>query len=73
MIEIIVNDRIGHKERIKVNEDDTIGDVKILVAFKIGTRPERIRLQIANKVLVDSVTISDYEIHQGTQIDMSYD
>ena len=73
MIEIIVNDQIGHKERIKVNEDDTIGDVKILVAFKIGTRPERIRLHIANKVLVDSVTLSDYEIHQGTEINMAYD
>lgn len=73
MIEIIVNDRIGHKVRIKVNEDDTIKDVKILVAFKIGTRPERLRLQLANRVLVDSVTISDYEIHQGTEVDLLYD
>jgi ubiquitin-like protein 5 len=68
-----VNDRIGHKERIKCNEDDKIGDIKILVAFKIGTRAERIRLQLANRVLADNVTLADYEIHDGTQVDMSYE
>lgn len=73
MIEVIVNDRLGHKERIKCNEDDTIGNVKILVAFKTGTRPERIRLMLANRVLSDSVTLADYEIHHGTQIDMAYE
>jgi ubiquitin-like protein 5 len=71
--QIIVNDRIGHKERIKCNDDDKIGDIKILIAFKIGTRAERIRLLLANRVLVDDVTLSDYEIHHGTQIDMSYE
>jgi ubiquitin-like protein 5 len=72
-LQIIVNDRIGHKERIKCNEDDKIGDIKILVAFKIGTRAERIRLQLANRVLADNVTLADYEIHDGTQVDMAYE
>lgn len=73
MIEIFVNDRIGHRERIKCNEDDKIGDIKILVAFKIGTRPERIKLCLGERLLSDNVTLSDYEIHQGTEIDMAYD
>ena len=29
MIEITVNDRLGKKVRVKCNEDDTIGDLKV--------------------------------------------
>ena len=38
MIEITVNDRQGKKVRIKCNEDDTIGDLKKLIAAQTGTR-----------------------------------
>ncbi len=43
MIEVILNDRLGKKIRVKCNEDDTIGDLKKLVAAQTGTRPEKIR------------------------------
>jgi len=43
MIEVILNDRSGKKIRVKCNEDDTIGDLKKLVAAQAGTRPEKIR------------------------------
>lgn len=33
------------KVRVKCNEDDTIGDLKKLVAAQTGTRPEKIRIQ----------------------------
>lgn len=36
MIEVIVNDRLGKKIRVKCNEDDTVGDLKILIAAQIG-------------------------------------
>jgi ubiquitin-like protein 5 len=36
MIEIIVNDRLGKKVRVKCNEDDSVGDLKKLVAALIG-------------------------------------
>ncbi|EAY20264.1 CG3450-PA, putative [Trichomonas vaginalis G3] len=72
MIEIWVNDHLSHRERIKCMPTDTIGDLKKLIAFKIGTRPEKIRLHHANKVLADNVTLDDYEIHQGTEVSMSY-
>lgn len=45
MIEVILNDRIGKKIRVKCNEDDTIGDLKKLVAAQCGVRPEKIRIQ----------------------------
>jgi ubiquitin-like protein 5 len=48
MIEIIVNDRLGRKVRIKCFETDPIGDLKKLVAAHIGTRAEKLRLQRAN-------------------------
>ena len=32
MIEVILNDRLGKKIRVKCNEDDNIGDLKKLVA-----------------------------------------
>lgn len=46
MIEVILNDRLGKKVRVKCNEDDTIGDLKKLVAAQTGTRPEKIRIQV---------------------------
>ena len=73
MIEIVVNDRTGRKERVKCNPDDTIETVKSLISSKIGTRPERIRLQRASRVFADQLTLDDYEIHDGSQIDMYYD
>lgn len=30
---------------MKCNEDDTIGDLKKLIAAQVGTRPEKIRIQ----------------------------
>ena len=45
MIEVVCNDRLGKKIRVKCNPDDTIGDLKKLIAAQTGTRPEKIRLQ----------------------------
>ena len=39
MIEVICNDRLGKKIRVKCNEDDTIGDLKKLLAAQIGELP----------------------------------
>jgi hypothetical protein len=48
MIEVVLNDRLGKKIRVKCNEDDTIGDLKKLVAAQTGTRPEKIRCVVPN-------------------------
>jgi len=63
MIEVIVNDRLGRKNRIKCCPDDTIGDLKKLISAKIGTKPEKIRLQKTYTVYKDHITLGDYEIH----------
>ena len=36
MIEVICNDRLGKKVRVKCNDDDTIGDLKKLIAAQTG-------------------------------------
>ena len=38
MIEVVLNDRLGKKVRVKCNEDDTIGDLKKLAAAQLGPR-----------------------------------
>lgn len=38
MIEVILNDRLGKKVRVKCNDDDTIGDLKKLVAARRAPR-----------------------------------
>lgn len=57
MIEVVLNDRLGKKIRVKCNEDDTIGDLKKLVAAQTGTRPEKIRIQKWYNVYKDHITL----------------
>ena len=61
MIEVICNDRLGRKIRVKANSDDTIGDLKKILAAQTGTRPEKIRLQKWYTVFKDHITLQDYE------------
>ena len=63
MIEVICNDRLGKKIRVKCNPDDTIGDLKKLLAAQTGTRPEKLRIQKWYTVYKDHITLEDYEIH----------
>jgi ubiquitin-like protein 5 len=72
MIEVILNDRVGKKVRVKCNPDDTIEDLKKLVAAQIGTRPEKIRIQKWNTIYKDHITLADYEINDGMGLEMYY-
>lgn len=72
MIEVVCNDRLGKKVRVKCNEDDTIGDLKKLIAAQIGTRPEKLRLQKWYTVFKDHISLSDYEIHDGMNLELYY-
>ena len=72
MIEVVLNDRLGKKVRVKCNEDDTIGDLKKLVAAQIGTRPEKIKIQKWCTVYKDHITLEDYEIHDGMGLELYY-
>ena len=72
MIEIEVDDRLGKKFKVPCNADDTIGDLKKLIAVYSGTRSERIRLQKSDTVFKDHITLEDYEIHDGMNLELYY-
>lgn len=72
MIEIIANDRIGKKVRIKCFPTDTIFNLKQLIAAHIGTKPEKLRLQNAYTVYKDKISLQDYEITDGSSIELYY-
>ncbi|CAF0871148.1 unnamed protein product [Adineta ricciae] len=72
MIEIICNDRLGKKVRVKCNPDDTVGDLKKLIAAQTGTKAEKIVLKKWYNIFKDNVTLADYEIHDGMSIELYY-
>lgn len=72
MIEVVCNDRLGKKLRIKCNSDDTIGDLKKVVGALAGLRPERIVLKKSQSVYKDHITLEDYEIHDGMNLELYY-
>ncbi|VEU39516.1 unnamed protein product [Pseudo-nitzschia multistriata] len=72
MIEVLLNDRLGKKVRVKCNEDDTIGDLKKLAAAQLGTRPEKLKIQKWYTVYKDHISLEDYEIHDGMSLELYY-
>ncbi|PUU75853.1 ubiquitin-related domain-containing protein [Tuber borchii] len=72
MIEVICNDRLGKKVRVKCDPDDTIGDFKKLVAAQIGTSAEKIVLKKWYNTFKDHITLADYEISNGASLEMYY-
>ncbi|KAG2659972.1 ubiquitin-like protein 5 [Panicum virgatum] len=76
MIKVVLNDRLGKKVRVKCNEDDTISDLKrlvaALVAAQTGTRADKIRIQKWYTIYNDHITLADYEIHDGMGLELYY-
>ncbi|CAO1617543.1 unnamed protein product [Sympodiomycopsis kandeliae] len=70
LIEITANDRLGRKVRVKCSPDDTVGDLKKLIAAQTGTSPEKIQLKKWYTVFKDHITLGDYEINDGTNLEM---
>ncbi|CBQ73505.1 related to ubiquitin-like protein Hub1 [Sporisorium scitamineum] len=70
MIEVLANDRLGRKVRVKCSPDDTIGDLKKLIAAQTGTPPQKIILKKWYTVYKDHITLADYEIADGFSFEM---
>lgn len=62
MIEITCNDRLGKKVRVKCNPDDTIGDLKKLIAAQTGTKYDKIVLKKWYTIYKDSIRLSDCKL-----------
>ena len=72
MIEVVLNDRLGKKVRVKCNSNDTVGDLKKLAAAQLGTRYEKIRIQKWYNIYKDHIRLDDYEIHDGAGLELYY-
>ncbi|KAF8900781.1 ubiquitin-like protein [Hymenopellis radicata] len=70
LIEVIANDRLGRKVRVKCSPDDTVGDLKKLIAAQTGTDYKKIVLKKWYTTYKDHITLSDYEIHDGMSLEM---
>jgi hypothetical protein len=71
-IVVLVNDRLGKKERITCMEHNTVREFKLLIQKKTGTRADKIRLQKWHSIMKDTIQLSDYEIHDGMSLEMYY-
>ncbi len=70
MIEVVLNDRLGKKVRVKCSPNDTIGELKMIVAAMTGTRADKLRIQKWYNVYKDHITLADYEIHDGMGLEL---
>ena len=70
MIEITCNDRLGKKIRVKCSPEDTVGDLKKLIAAQTGTPHEKLVLKKWYTIYKDHITLADYEIHDGMSLEM---
>lgn len=70
LIEVIANDRLGRKVRVKCSPDDTVGDLKKLIAAQTGTDHTKIQLKKWYTIYKDHITLADYEIHDGMSLEM---
>ncbi|KAL1918371.1 uncharacterized protein VTP21DRAFT_3031 [Calcarisporiella thermophila] len=72
LIEIVCNDRLGKKVRVKCESSDTVGDLKKLIAAQTGTDPKKIVLKKWYTIYKDHITLDDYELHDGMNLELYY-
>lgn len=72
MIEVILNDRLGKKVRVKCNNTDTVLVLKKLAAAQLGTRYEKLRIQKWYNIYKDHISLMDYEVHDGMGLELYY-
>lgn len=72
MIEVVCNDRLGKKIRVKCLEEDTVGEFKKVLSLQLGVIASKIVLQKGGLVLKDHITLDDYEIHDNTNLELYY-
>ncbi|KAF4454123.1 Ubiquitin-like modifier hub1 [Fusarium austroafricanum] len=74
MIIVNVNDRLGTKAAVPCLESDTVGQLKMMVAARIGRDPGQIILKRqSERPFKDHITLRDYGISNGVQLDLEID
>ncbi|KAI9329630.1 ubiquitin-like protein 5 [Obelidium mucronatum] len=70
LIRLVLNSKLT--KRSFLSGDDTVGDLKKLIAAQIGTKADKIILKKWYNVFKDHITLEDYEIHDGMSLELYY-
>jgi hypothetical protein len=74
LIVVNINDRLGTKAAVPCLPSDTIGQLKQLIAGRIGRDPGQIMLRRqGERPFKDPITLEDYGISNGVQLDLEID
>uniref|UniRef100_A0A9J8BYQ0 Ubiquitin-like protein 5 n=1 Tax=Cyprinus carpio carpio TaxID=630221 RepID=A0A9J8BYQ0_CYPCA len=60
------------EQTTKISQEDTIGDLKKLISAQTGTRWDKIVLKKWYTIFKDHVSLGDYEIHDGMNLELYY-
>ncbi|XP_008849368.1 ubiquitin-like protein 5 [Nannospalax galili] len=72
MIQVVCNNHLEKKECMKHNTDDTIGDLKKLIAAQTGPPWNKVVLKKCHTDFKDHMSLGDYEIHNGMNLELCY-
>ncbi|PHH68709.1 hypothetical protein CDD80_7335 [Ophiocordyceps camponoti-rufipedis] len=74
MIIVNVNDRLGTKSAIPCLPSDTVGQLKLMIAARIGRDAGQIMLRRqGERPFKDMLSLEDYGISNGVQLDLEVD
>ena len=74
MIVVNINDRLGTKTAVPCLPSDTVGQLKLMVAARIGREAGQIMLKRqGERPFKDPITLEDYGISNGVQLDLEID
>ncbi|XP_023373636.1 ubiquitin-like protein 5 [Otolemur garnettii] len=72
MIEAVCSDHLGNKVRVKCNTNETTGDLKKLIAAQTAMLWNKIVLKKWYMIFKDHVSLRDYGIHDGMNLELYY-
>ncbi|KAI9166710.1 Ubiquitin-like modifier hub1 [Paramyrothecium foliicola] len=74
LIVVNINDRLGTKTAVPCLPSDTVGQLKLMIAARIGRDPGQIMLRRqGERPFKDPITLEDYGISNGVQLDLEID
>lgn len=74
LIVVNVNDRLGTKTAVPCLPSDTVGQLKLMIAARIGRDPGQIMLRRqGERPFKDMLSLEDYGISNGVQLDLEID
>nr|BAS01702.1 ubiquitin-like protein modifier [Lotharella vacuolata] len=72
MITLFFNNKLSQKIILQCSSNDSIITIKKLISLKIGVCYKHIQIYKNSVMLRDSITLKDYEIHDGASLEIIF-